>query len=312
MKVDQTRVCPLCKRSASLWISKDADEVVEGFEHYFGAKFPAEVDPTGFRMFRCKSCTLDFTGEDNRNAAPFYDWITQFSQYYPNDRWEWSEVLKILAGHPANMRDVLDFGCGSGAFLRRAREAFPGSNMAGVDLNQSSIEEVVNQGFEAICGTPATAAEGLNARFHFVTAFHCLEHVPDPLAMIRDLRSLLRDQRGSVIVSVPLSPLSIEAVYFDPLNHPPHHLTRWSVRAIDELGTRAGASYVGTSWSPYPGLTRSVMRSLALRRGGPTSSTSVRDLLELPIASRALVRSILRRYRSGPVGDILLAEMRFS
>jgi len=45
---------------------------------------------------------------------------------------------------------------------------------------------------------------------------------------------------GRLMISTPYSPMSLEENWFDPLNHPPHHITRWSEKPYEALAARTG------------------------------------------------------------------------
>ena len=71
--------------------------------------------------------------------------------------------------------------------------------------------------------------------FDFVASFHCLEHVPDPRGFVAAMLAALKPG-GSLLLSTPYSPMSVENHWFDPLNHPPHHMSRWNDSAYPRTG----------------------------------------------------------------------------
>jgi SAM-dependent methyltransferase len=72
------------------------------------------------------------------------------------------------------------------------------------------------------------------AGFDVAAAFHCLEHVSDPKEFVASMVRVLKPG-GKIYLSTPYSPMSFEGIWLDPLNNPPHHLTRWNFRAYKEL-----------------------------------------------------------------------------
>ena len=163
--------------------------------------------------------------------------------YYPGIRWEYKRVHELLkAGTREQELKILDVGCGKGDFLRGV-DFIPNDKKFALDLNAPAIEECRLLGFQALCGTMETAlaAEFLKPEeFPVVTSFHCLEHVEDPVEFIRSLIKVTRPG-GRVLVSTPYSPMSFESDWFDILNHPPHHMTRWNLRAYQRLAEMVGA-----------------------------------------------------------------------
>ena len=109
-------------------------------------------------------------------------------------------------------------------------------------MNAPAIEECRRRGFNAYCGTIEAAQTGAafpGIKFDVVTSFHCLEHVDHPVEFVRSLAALTRPG-GRIFLSTPYSPMSFEAHWFDVMNHPPHHLTRWNLAAYRQLSALLG------------------------------------------------------------------------
>jgi SAM-dependent methyltransferase len=104
-------------------------------------------------------------------------------------------------------------------------------------------------------------------RFDLVTSFHCVEHVEDPILFMRNIKSLLKPEGGVAWISAPLSPMSFEYGWFDPLNHPPHHISRWSKTALEKLADITGFEVSVTS-SPAGATISRALRALMLAKVG--------------------------------------------
>jgi SAM-dependent methyltransferase len=93
----------------------------------------------------------------------------------------------------------LDVGCGSGGALGVARAL--GWEVTGVEVDEAAAEKATRFTAEIHVGDVLSAPFAAG-RFDVVTAFHVLEHVPDPVAVLRRmLRWLAPD--GLLIVEVP-------------------------------------------------------------------------------------------------------------
>ena len=212
--------------------------MLAALEDYYGRSGAENSLQADYEIRKCTTCTLEFSWPMTGGSPEFYSWITMEQDYYPAFRWEWGEVGDWLARQPRAIR-LLEIGCGSGSFLESIR---PLDNVAavGIDFTEASVAicrgkslDVHRQTLEEF----SARQHEFGNKFDAVVAFHCLEHVTDPLGLIRDMSQLLSAD-GRIFVSTPYSPMSIEAGWFDPLNHPPHHLTRWNERAYRELGTQ--------------------------------------------------------------------------
>jgi SAM-dependent methyltransferase len=135
---------------------------------------------------------------------------------------------------------VFEFGCGYGwnlAALRCARRA-------GHDVAEVVRPEVVAAGIEFV---PETVSLPQSA-FDVVICHHALEHVPDPLAVLTELRRLLKPA-GVLLLAVPYE---CERRYrrFDPAE-PNHHLFSWNVQTLGNLVTLAGFTLGKTGLRRY-------------------------------------------------------------
>jgi SAM-dependent methyltransferase len=93
----------------------------------------------------------------------------------------------------------LDVGCGSGAALGVAREL--GWQVSGIEIDDAAAAMARRFSDEVYIGDILSAPFAAG-RFDVVTAFHVLEHVPDPLAVARRMLDWLAPG-GLLIVEVP-------------------------------------------------------------------------------------------------------------
>ncbi len=96
---------------------------------------------------------------------------------------------------------LLDFGCGRGGFLRVQRAR--GWQVAGIDISQDTVKHIRDDdGIDAEAGTwPGPAMRG--RQFDVITAWHVLEHLPDPPAWVREAVARLAPG-GYLIVCCPV------------------------------------------------------------------------------------------------------------
>lgn len=85
---------------------------------------------------------------------------------------------------------LLDVACGGGLFGPHL--AGRGYHVLGVDLSLMSLREARDHGFDGVVKADITRLPIADESIEVVTAGQCLEHVPDPFAVVRDLCRVLR------------------------------------------------------------------------------------------------------------------------
>ncbi|MGY1811687.1 class I SAM-dependent methyltransferase [Blastococcus sp. SYSU D00820] len=104
---------------------------------------------------------------------------------------------RVRGGRPRGR--LLEIGSGYGLFLDAARSA--GWTTSGVELSRTGARHAREAlGLDVFCGQLADAP--LEGGFDAVCAWDTVEHVPDPLAFWRTVRSLVADD-GVVLFSTP-------------------------------------------------------------------------------------------------------------
>lgn len=172
-------------------------------------------------------------------SARFYDWVVRQPRYYRAHRWEYDRIAAEARSFP-DRAPFLDVGCGAGNLLRQLRdrssvEAF------GLDTTPHTVRLCRQAGFPAEEGTLRSHAEdpANRERYAGISLTHVLEHVDDPVETVKAGLQLLRPG-GTLFLSTPYSPLSAEQATYDPLNLPPHHLTRWRYETYRHLAETLG------------------------------------------------------------------------
>jgi SAM-dependent methyltransferase len=291
--------------------------ILDHLESYHDARPPAPTVERGYSIWQCSETGLEFAWPMLPGNVDFYAWLSSFASYYPEARWEYGEVRRFLeAQDPAGRKfsKVLDVGCGKGNFLR-GLDFIPANHKFGLDLNEVSVEACRRQGFPAFCGTMKTALEANFLRtsaFSVVTSFHCLEHVDRPVEFVRSMATVT-SPGGRIFLSTPYSPMSFEADWFDILNHPPHHLTRWNLRSYQQLADILGLTM--RCFFPPSATIRQALMTFRLVQYGPYRRVGkIRfygDLLRcFPVLARLYqVQKKRARENGGISADVILVEL---
>ena len=235
-------VCPVCGAGGKLVKQLSPEFIRSGLAAWAGEPVPENVDIVRYEMLRCSKCTLEYAFPRKPGDDAFYSWITSLDGYYPASRWEWPVVLREIARSRGECGSLLEVGCGSGAFLRRAKDSLPGLTARGLDPEETAIDQCAASGIEAYAETIeeyCANASHDKRQFDYICAFHCLEHVSGPRGLLEAMIPLAH-AASVIFMSTPYSPMSFETNWHDPLNHPPHHLTRWNAIAFNELAAQVG------------------------------------------------------------------------
>lgn len=233
--------CSMCGRA-------DAELLIEAAD-----PIPADGPGLRFAVVKCRHCHLAYT-----NPRPTPETIVRF--YPPNYRPHrappavrpprpparfWSQVFgrpcPERRGALPHMRPgrLLDFGCGSGGYLRRMADL--GWQVTGLDRADHVVRMVRDElRCDAVAGT-LPHADLIPASFDVVTMWQSLEHVHNPLTILREaLRMLVPG--GTAVVAVPNFE-SDSARRFGPhwfgLDLP-RHLTHFTPATLAEMLQTAG------------------------------------------------------------------------
>ena len=237
-----------------------------------------ELPPYGVR--RCARCTLVFVSPRLRAQAlsRFYDQVDYFECGVYGDQTGWSPAMALqrlwTSGRlnriakarstrdsnarlrrPADGQRLLEFGSGYGLFLAAARDR--GYDVQGVELSHPAAQQTAKLGLDVYCGQLVDAP--LDGPYDVICGWDTLEHVPNPLAVLRRIRELVADD-GTVAMSTP---------YFSSL---PSRLLRkrwWTLKPSEHIW----------HYTPY------TLRLLAARAG-----FTVTDVIRSPLAPANLTR----------------------
>ncbi len=163
-------------------------------------------------IFHLKSCTCELIitspRPDNQTIGNYYlsdDYISHSNKaetlidkiYLLARKYTLKQKLNLISVYNANPGKLLDFGCGTGEFLRTCKSA--GWRVSGVEPSAIARTKAIENTNENIV---ASFTQLTDNQFDIITLWHVLEHVPDLNDTLQVLASRL-NQSGTICIAVP-------------------------------------------------------------------------------------------------------------
>ena len=158
-----------------------------------------------------------------------------------------SAVLSVAGLPPGAGRRLLDVGCGSGEFLLRMRER--GWDVLGVEPDPVAAAAARRGGLDVRDGMLDDAAFP-DESFDAIVLSHVIEHVHDPIALLRECGRVLRPGGTLVLMTPNLESVGHRRFGADWRGlEPPRHLHVFSVESLESCVRRVGLAVANVSTS---------------------------------------------------------------
>jgi len=207
-------------------------------------KRPGKVrDDAGLEIYECCECGLVFLSRGEHSPYFYERGGMHGGEPQPIEEWlretDWDDErrFRYLSQQLTN-RDVLDFGCGAGGFLFKARAK--ARYVMGIELEKRLHEHFKNNGLDVVQSIKEIAPD---QRFDLITAFHVIEHLQDPAATLKQLATRLRG-KGEIVIEIPSSADALLTLYesapFSEFTYWSCHLYLFNASNLPLLAKRAG------------------------------------------------------------------------
>lgn len=184
-----------------------------------------------------------------------------------------SVVRRISATHAHHLKEggvFLDFGCGYGSLLSSYEKKFKCSSI-GMDFNKKLISNLRSCGYKALVADDDGWSQVADKSVDLVVMNHVLEHLYDPLPVLRNFRRILKP--GGLIDMATPNPQGISAKTFSSdwfALDSPRHIMLYEPSVARALFEKAGFSKIEIHGKP---VLKDYMRSLSRRREGAGHAT---------------------------------------
>lgn len=116
-------------------------------------------------------------------------------------------------------KDVLDFGCGPGGFLIKARPV--AKSVYGIELESRLQPHYINSNLKVVTQIDEISE---SQKFDIITAFHVVEHLKEPHVILNQLQKKLKPG-GQIVFEIPSASDALLTLY---KNKPFSEFTYWS------------------------------------------------------------------------------------
>jgi SAM-dependent methyltransferase len=211
---------------------------------------PSRTELSPGKILRCRSCRFGF-----RQLRPSDEQLAQLYEQLDTKVYDLetkgrsrsaTRQLKLVERYAKNRGRLLDVGCTSGLFLKRAMDA--GWEVEGVEPCNAHCQKA-----RALLGSHVrihqTTLQGAQLRtssFDVVTLWDVLEHVPNPIGFLSLAGSLLKP-RGFMFANVP----NLDSIQGCLLGAKwplllPEHLNYFNRQSLRMCGMKAGLQWLGS------------------------------------------------------------------
>ena len=207
----------------------------------FSVRDGAVRDDPSLDILECASCGLVTLSRLDHIALGHYEDAKMHGAAPPSiEAWlresakDDQHRFEMLRSDLTNRR-VLDFGCGAGGFILKARQC--ASTVCGVEPEQ----RIRQYWRDKLVIYPSL--EDVERDYHLITAFHVVEHLLDPRKTLAQLAGLLTDG-GRIVIEVPSSEDALLTLFeceaFQNFTYWSQHAFLFNANTLGRLAAQAG------------------------------------------------------------------------
>ncbi len=163
-------------------------------------------------------------------------WLRYIAYLHP--AWKDAQAANIFYTPYKPKGLLLDVGCGNGSSMQMMARI--GWQVVGTDFDKEAVKEAKSKGLDVRLGELKAIAFP-NQSFDAIMMNHVIEHVQDPLHLLKECRRILK-KGGTLVMITPNATSRGHAIFkkdWRPLETP-QHLQVFSIASLRELTKKAG------------------------------------------------------------------------
>ena len=207
------------------------------------------------KIYECKDCGLvQLNSHEHIRKEHYENSKMHGSDPEPISVWERNteedderrfQMLKTLLPN----KDLLDFGCGNGGFLKKAKTL--ASEVTGIELEER-IRKYLHEDLQIFSGLDSLGER----KYDLITAFHVIEHLQDPRKILENLKEFL-SLEGYIVVEVPSASDALLLLYeceaFQNFTYWSQHLYLFNANTLESLAKLSGLKVIAIEqFQRYP------------------------------------------------------------
>jgi 2-polyprenyl-3-methyl-5-hydroxy-6-metoxy-1,4-benzoquinol methylase len=205
------------------------------------------VSQKEFAVWHCNNCTVRFTQDVPEQDAigPYYQSDSYISHsdtkkgfintlYHTVRKRTLNKKRQLIIDQVGMMKgEILDIGCGTGAFLNTMKTA--GWGITGLEPDETARKKATEL-YNVVPQSPEKLFDLKPASYHAITMWHVLEHVHELHAYIKQLANLVTPQ-GKIFIAVPNYTSKDADLYQEywAAYDVPRHLYHFSPASMEQL-----------------------------------------------------------------------------
>ena len=207
-------------------------------------------DQDGVGILECSTCELikheiDLRHKVNYESGTMHIWTGGYGEELVGPSLDKSRRINFLKESIIfdPKKSILDFGCGNGEMLEILKTEF--ANVMGLEPDIGAKDLATSRGFNVVGAINELKAA--NLKFDFITLFHVIEHIYEPIDLLIEIKSLL-NPGGLIIIETPNSQDALSALYesdqFRNFTYWSHHPYLYSNKSLGMLVESAGLEVI--------------------------------------------------------------------